>query len=194
MRLTATITTAMILVILLSTLTSGGIYIDSFLNRDKGPPKTDWYEVEDWEVTYCSNTGGLPSPEETGYGTMSGAGAEYGQEFVAALQGERTDIVPSFDNEESVTEGKMVYEVSWFVQTFQSEDLSYEVYLVKKNGFKDVVSTGSANFYNPARGYYSVESEANYTDAYMKYYNEDINEDILVPIAGVEAEAQEEAE
>lgn len=154
------------------------------MGRDGRVPKTNWYTVEDWEVGICLKHGGLNDPEFTEFGTMAGSNASLQHNMILTIQAERDDITPSFDEQDMTDQTKKVYEVAWFVQPLEGEDVTYDVALVTATGSKYAVDSGSANFYNPGRGYYAIESEIDYAKATLAYSTQSGSETIEVPIIG----------
>lgn len=189
----------LICIALLAPLSNGGagtLYTEDLLNRETGSPRTDWYEVEDWEIEFCYSWGGLGRVEEGGIGSMSNTNQYITHNSIATLQAEVHEMVPALEGESLVDAGVYVYEVGWFIQPFNEDDTNYEVYIVRSSGSKELLASGNCNYYNPSRDYYAVESEekGEYTKAYMKFWNEDEDFELEVPIVGAEEEEEEEDE
>ena len=81
------------------------------LDRDTGPPKTNWFEVEDWEVRVCVDHGGLGSPETSGETMLDNYNYENTTQRIITLQAQITDNTPTF-NEDQIIESSKLYERS----------------------------------------------------------------------------------
>ncbi len=178
-----------LLIFVVSTEMSNGLfyvdnYISSGMDRESGIPKTDWYDVADWEVEVCMKWGGPNKLIDSGVGTMSNEKSIVDYTRVATIQAEKTDIIPSSGNEQLVNVGATVYEVAWFIRPLETDkDMSFEVSLIKQYGQPEVIDSGSANYFNPARSYRALPNEGNYTKAKLKFWSAQIaSTDLVVDI------------
>lgn|GEM_PF-3432298 len=142
-----------------------------------GVPFTNWYEVADWEAKVCFDWGGDKDPNELFGDTIQG---EIYHDLVIALQAQGRNPLPE---EYSQYSGQRLYEVSWYVQPTQlDESMNFEVWLVKASGERVIIGSGSSNYVNGFRDYYSEFSDANYTSARMHYWNQRTDDVIIVPV------------
>lgn len=154
------------------------LWTDELFTGNTGNPFTDWYEVADWETKVCMDWGGDKDPNEVFTDTMVG---EVFHNLVVTLQAQARDPLPEEFGEYS---GEEFFEVSWFIQPTESEnDINYEVYLSGPYLAKKVIGSGNANYVNGFRDYYVEFSSTNYTEATLKYWNENIEvREFKVPI------------
>jgi hypothetical protein len=144
------------------------------LSGNHGNPVTNWYEISQWEVAVCFDWGGTRAASET---SSTNIDADYYHNLVATLQAE----ISSPLDDTSVSAGKNVYEVAWFIQPSDTdESINFEVYIFS-SGLGEVIGSSSANYVNGFRDYYVIESEKNYTKAVMKYWNDEREGELEVP-------------
>ena len=173
-----------ILVVLASNSFGGpfDLYTSEALDRNRGPPKTDWYELADWEVKVCMAWGGADKVITSGVGTMKSEASLITNNRIVSIQAERSNVIPSIAKNISYEESS-VYEVAWYVMPFEADDdLNYEVNLISEDGDSMLLDTGNANYYNPAKGYAANASDINFTQATIKVWNEDFNKELTVAV------------
>jgi len=172
----------MLFVVVLCSGASGDFLYDG-LGRTLGVPTTEWYEVADWEISACMKWGGSKNTVTTGAGTMSSESSYVEIDRVISLQAERNIISPTVLGDTTGLESAEVIEVAWFIRPMKfDDDINYEVSLIKENGMKEVIASGNANFYNPGREYAAKSDETDFTKAELKFWNEDINKNLVVDI------------
>lgn len=153
------------------------LWTDELFTAQNGVPFTNWYDVADWEVRVCMFWGGDNDPNEVFGDTMVG---DVFHNLVVTLQGEVRDPLP--EEFESHSDERL-YEISWYIQPIESDDdVNYEVYFIEPFGGKQILASGNSNYVNPGRDYLAEYSTANYTKVKLRYWNDDINEVLEVPI------------
>jgi hypothetical protein len=184
MKKTITTFLVCILAVLLLAAVGSGDAASSFgLARDRGVPKTDWYDVAQWEIDFCMNWGGTTKTVESGVGKMAKEATFISHNRIFALQAERSELTPSVKDKKLLSDSVVVYEVGWFVQPYEfDKDANYEIYLIGEDGDSIVLDSGNANYYNPSKGYYANESSVNFTKATLKVWNDDFEQDLEVDV------------
>ncbi|MBT7903436.1 hypothetical protein HN587_06250 [Candidatus Woesearchaeota archaeon] len=151
------------------------------LDRDHGIPSTDWYDVEEWEITFCLTNDVYNEPSETNVGNMVRGDSSFSHSYVATIQAEVNEVLAN-DDLGIVMEEKL-YELSWFVRAAHGETLNYEV---RVSGLTDPIVSGPANYANPGRDYWSYITTSDLKTAKLKIWNEDISETIEVTFEGAD--------
>lgn len=173
--------------LLINTALAGGgiwdLYLGDALDRPTGPPKTDWYEVAEWEVDYCMAWGGESKSTTASASKIGGETSLISHNRILTIQAEKSEVLPSETTDKLGLNYSYIYEVSWYVMPFKDDDdLNYEVYMLDDYSRAYVIDSGNANFYNPGKGYAINQSEASLSKAVLKVWNEDFNKVLEVPI------------
>lgn len=177
---------SLLALLIVSTQSVGLIYVDDLVfDRDRGPPTTKWYDVEDWEIKFCLKDTGLKAPVESDYGSMDSSTVMIDEERIVALQAEKNTVTVD-TGEESITgeSSFTTYSIAWYLRPMFDEELNYEIILVQgEGGSEEVVEPGSANYDNPSRGFLAYETEEEYTSIKIKYWSSSGTPEFLeVPI------------
>ena len=151
------------------------------LERNHGAPTGDWYEVDDWEIDFCTGYAGTLNPEESSGGRMVNTQLSVSTKNTIALQAQSQPVIPS----SAINSSKLtLYEVSWFVQPVLATDgLTYEVWMVSVEEGWTSLESDDADYINGYRGYKAFESSNNYTFAKIKYQDNDESGELIVPFA-----------
>ena len=87
----------LVMLVLFAPLTESFMFVDTLLaeglGRERGVPKTDWYEVADWEIEYCMNQGGTDEVIESGVGTMGTEKSFITLNRIITIQAEKNNII-----------------------------------------------------------------------------------------------------
>ena len=120
--------------------------------------KFDWYDVEAWEVEFCSKIGGVE-------GDISG-----GQSQNNILNMISQDMIMTLQAQKTVTpDGLFIYEFGYYLQpTRIEEQIIYEIRL-RGEGISETVAAATAGLYNDFAGYYLERMDQNFTSVRFAY-------------------------
>ncbi|HLD89101.1 MAG TPA: hypothetical protein VI894_02745 [Candidatus Nanoarchaeia archaeon] len=132
-------------------------YFSTFWGSGKDPPapQKQWYEVEQWEIEYCSKYGGHVSPESSAEVISSQI-----SQLTATLQGSK----------KKQSDNTTLYEVSYYIQPISSSIPYVVEVLGKSNGttINKTISRGTA-YPSGTADYEAFYSEENYNQVRMTY-------------------------
>ncbi len=132
-------------------------YFDVFWGSGRDPPvpQKQWYEVEQWEIEYCSKFGGSVSPQSSAEVISSQV-----SQLTATLQGSR----------KKQQDNTTLYEVSYYIQPISSSIPYVVEVLGKSNGttINRTIDRGTA-YPSGTADYAAFYSEENYNRARMNY-------------------------
>lgn len=118
-------------------------------------PKTNWYDVEDWEVEECSK--GIDVPGVTNSGDTGDSNYIY--EFTFSLQ-----------SSESELHNISLYELSYYIEPMDG-NITFQVFLLGSGISKNVTGELESKPNGGKAGYEFIEDEKGiYTEALIDYW------------------------